>query len=69
MIGLLDLVLLYCSASSHVCVQVPQNLQQPLTQFSQCEAVGRSGDANFQAEHPDWRLRAFTCALRPSIPA
>jgi hypothetical protein len=69
MIGILDLFLIYCSASSHMCVQVPQKLDPPLTQFSQCETVGRTGDDNFQHEHPDWKLRAFTCAMRPGIAA
>lgn len=69
MMGLLDLVLVYCSASSNVCVQVPQKLEPPLTQFAQCEIAGRTGDTTFQHDHPGWRLRAFTCAMRPGVPA
>jgi hypothetical protein len=69
MIGILDLFLLYCSAATHTCVQVPEPVQPPLTQFSQCESAGRTGDSTFQHEHPDWKLRAFTCAMRPEISA
>jgi hypothetical protein len=69
MIGLLDLFLIYCSSASHMCVQVPANLDPPLMQFSECESVGRAGDPAFQKKHPDWRLRSFTCALRPGVPA
>jgi hypothetical protein len=69
MIGILDLFLVYCSATAPVCVQVPEKLDPPLTQFAQCEAVGRVGDVDFQHQHPGWRLRAFTCAVKPGIAA
>lgn len=69
MIGILDLFFVYCSATAPVCVQVPEQLDPPLTQFSQCEQVGRVGDADFQTRHPGWRLRGFTCAMKPGIEA
>ncbi len=67
MIGLLDLFLIYCSATAHVCVQEHPKLDPPLTQFSDCETVGKIGDPGFTTKHPDFRLRAFTCAARPGI--
>jgi hypothetical protein len=67
MIGLLDLFLVYCSANAHVCVQERPVLDPPLTQFSQCETVGRVGDPDFIAKHPDFALRSFTCAVRPAM--
>lgn len=69
MLGLLDLFLVYCSATSHVCVQERPMLNPPLTRFSQCETVGRIGDPGFIAKHPDYALRSFTCALRPGLDA
>jgi hypothetical protein len=60
---MLDLFLIYCSLSAGMCVDVRPTIDPPLTQFSQCEAAGQSGDANFQATHPDWRLHAWTCTL------
>lgn len=69
MIGLLDLFVIYCSSASHICVETRPKLDPPLMQFSECETVGRTGDPGFQREHPDWRLRGFTCALRPGIAA
>jgi hypothetical protein len=61
---MLDLFLIYCSISAGMCVDVRATLDPPLTQFSQCEVAGRDGDAIFQASHPGWRLRAWTCTLR-----
>lgn len=69
MIGVLDLFLIYCSVSSSVCVQTRPTLDPPLTEFSDCESVGRAGDPEFQSRHPDFKLRAFTCALRPGVAA
>jgi hypothetical protein len=69
MIDLLDLFLIYCSATAHVCVQEHPTLDPPLTRFSQCETVGRAGDPQFATKHPDFALRSFTCALRPGTEA
>lgn len=64
MLEILDLFLIYCAASSPACVEMRPSFDRPLTRFSQCEQAGRTGDRQFQAAHPEWHLRAFTCALR-----
>ncbi len=69
MIGLLDLFLIYCSATAHICVQEHPKLDPPLTQFSECKSAGLAGDPGFLAKHPGFTLRAFTCAARPGITA
>jgi len=63
MLELLDLFLIYCAATSGMCVETRPVIEPPLTQFSDCELAGRAGDPKFQARHPDWHLRAFTCAV------
>jgi len=68
---MLDLILIYCSISANMCVDLRPALDPPLAGFAQCEAAGRGGDADFQAAHPGWHLRAWTCTVRkpPELPA
>jgi len=61
---LLSLTFLYCLTSAHQCVDVDYG--KTLRSWEECKPLGAAGDPAFQAEHPEWKLRNFTCALMPT---